>query len=491
GINSAGWILFLWPVMVIGMLTQPRYSYLSAVGVALYYVILYILTYYAGYRPLLNVELIEYRFLIKTFGFLMVLGGGGISYLNTHSFKNLLAKVQQTTEILENTQRTLEDRVTARTAELTHRARQFQAIAEFNQATTNVLDLEELLEMACRLISERFEYYHVGIFLIDKLGEWADLRAVSSPGGQRMLDRGHRLRVADQGLVGYVARTGRARIASDVGTDIVWVPNPDLPDTHSEMALPLETQGRIMGVLDIQSHYSEAFDQSDIEVLQVLADTLAVVIQNTILFQESRETIDRLERYQQTEAFQAWRQSLSRRGRQIHYAYSRGESRVVEITALDQEDGFEEAAQERPYGGDLVRTVPTEEGNYLLIAPVVVQSRKLGELSFELSRPWRKDEIQLAQEVVEQLALALNNARLLEESRLRALQERARSEVVSRIRASGSVDAILRSTAQELGRILQVERSRIQLEEQEHFVSPDDFTFDKKDDAKMLKGFTE
>jgi GAF domain-containing protein len=110
-----------------------------------------------------------------------------------------------------------------------------------------------------------------------------------------------------------------------------------------------------------------------------------------------------------------------------------------------------------------VTTQVTDTGQHLLLAPIRIQNRNVGVLSFEKSAPWAEEQIQLARFVVEQLDLALDNARLLEETRLRANQERARSDIVGRVRAMTSTDAILRNAARELGLALQVERSRIQL----------------------------
>jgi GAF domain-containing protein len=107
--------------------------------------------------------------------------------------------------------------------------------------------------------------------------------------------------------------------------------------------------------------------------------------------------------------------------------------------------------------------VRQQDGRHLLLAPVRVRERTLGLLTFEAARPWTDEEQRLAGTVVNQLGLALENARLLEDTRRSALQERARSEIVSRVRSSVHMDAILRSAAQELGRALKVERARIQL----------------------------
>ncbi|HNM36401.1 MAG TPA: GAF domain-containing protein, partial [Anaerolineales bacterium] len=141
---------------------------------------------------------------------------------------------------------TLEERVRERTAELEiankvneKRALQFSAIAKVMNAISSIQTLDELLPLVAKVISEEFNFYHVGIFLLDSRKELAVLRASNSEGGQRMLARNHSLSVGQTGIVGYVTATGQPRIALDVGADSAYFDNPDLPNTRSEIALPL------------------------------------------------------------------------------------------------------------------------------------------------------------------------------------------------------------------------------------------------------------
>jgi GAF domain-containing protein len=304
------------------------------------------------------------------------------------------------------------------------------------------------------LIAEQLDFYHVGLFLLDANDDWVTLHAASSEGGQQMLARSHRLRVGQEGIVGYVAETGLPRFAFDVGEDQTWFSTPELPETRSEMALPLISSGRMIGVLDIQTREPAAFDEEDVARFRVLAGTVAVAIDNVELFEDMQETLARLERYQEQDAVRAWRQALSRRNMSVDYAYASG--RVREGVGAEIPD--EEVREE----GRVVQE-ETEDGRHRLVAPVYVSGQRLGSLTFERSGAWSDDSLRLVESVVGQLDLALNNARLLEQTRLQANQEAARGEIVGRMRALTSTDAILRSAAEELGRALQVERSRIQL----------------------------
>jgi len=205
--------------------------------------------------------------------------------LTDRDVEMLLAVADQAAVALENA-RLLE--------ETERRAAQLAAAAEVARDATAILDVDQLLDETVHLISEQFGFYHAGVFLVDEPGEYAVLHAASSAGGQRMLERGHKLAVGKVGIVGYVAGTGEPRVALDVGEDAVFFDNPDLPETRSEMALPLISRGRVIGVLDVQSTETAAFSEEDVTTLQTMADQLAIAIENARLYQEAVHTAERL-----------------------------------------------------------------------------------------------------------------------------------------------------------------------------------------------------
>jgi GAF domain-containing protein len=150
------------------------------------------------------------------------------------------------------------------------------------------------MNQTVQLISSYFGYYHAGIFILDDVREYAVLQAANSEGGQRMLARGHKLRIGQVGIVGNVADIGVPRIALDVGDDAIFFNNPDLPLTRSEIALPLKARGQVIGVLDVQSIDEAAFSNDDVETLQVLADQVALALDNARLLKESRDALEEL-----------------------------------------------------------------------------------------------------------------------------------------------------------------------------------------------------
>ncbi|MFV9674852.1 MAG: GAF domain-containing protein, partial [Anaerolineales bacterium] len=183
---------------------------------------------------------------------------------------------------LNSLYQSLEDRVEERT-------RQVRTASEVARDAVAIRDVESLLSETVNLITSRFGFYHAGVFLLDRERENAVLRAASSEGGKRMIEKGYSLSVGKVGIVGFTTGTGKPRIALDVGEDQVHFANPDLPETRSEMALPLQASEQIIGALDVQSKDPDAFDDEDILVLQTMADQLAVAIENARLIGELTE----------------------------------------------------------------------------------------------------------------------------------------------------------------------------------------------------------
>ncbi len=215
---------------------------------------------------------------------------------------------------LETLRADLERKVNKQVTEL-------KASAQVGRAAASIYDQKQLMSEVAGLISTQFGFYHAGIFLIDEAGEYSILQAASSEGGKRMLSRGHKLPVGKVGLVGFVADKGEPRIALDVGKDAAFFNNPDLPQTRSEIALPLKVGGEIIGVLDVQSTEPSAFADEDVEVLQLMADQVALAIQNTRLLEESRRAVQELENLYKEQVRQDWNKKL--RYKTLAYQYNR------------------------------------------------------------------------------------------------------------------------------------------------------------------------
>jgi GAF domain-containing protein len=166
------------------------------------------------------------------------------------------------------------------------RSIQLQTAAEVSRAAGSILEPDELTQQVVDLVRERFDLYYVGLFLVDKDAEWAVLRAATGNAGRLQIEQGHKLNVDGESMVGWCVANARARIAQDVGKETTRFVNPLLPETRSEMALPLISRGQVIGAMTIQSAQAAAFSEDDISVLQTMADQLANAIQNARLFDQ-------------------------------------------------------------------------------------------------------------------------------------------------------------------------------------------------------------
>ena len=222
-----------------------------------------------------------------------VTSGDEIGTLGT-AFNSMTTQLKDLVDTLESRVRDRTQQLAIQNESLQLRTRQLQTVAEVARNIVSTREVDRLLNQVTRLVSDRFGFYHAGIFLLDENGEYAVLRAANSAGGQRMLDRQHRLRVGQVGIVGYVTGSGEPRIATDVGDDAVYFNNPDLPETRSEMALPLKLGGMIIGALDVQSKESNAFTEDDITLFTTLADQISVAIENANAYEISQQTVEEM-----------------------------------------------------------------------------------------------------------------------------------------------------------------------------------------------------
>ena len=174
---------------------------------------------------------------------------------------------------------------------LKHRNVQLQTAAEVSKSASTILDPEELMNQTVNLIQKHFNFYYVGIFLVDKASEYAVLRAGTGEAGRQMLEAGHKLITGGESMIGWSVANAQARIALDTGKEAVRFDNPYLPETRSEMALPLISRGQCMGALTVQSTEEAAFSEQDIAVLQTMADHLAIAIGNARLYNAAQREI--------------------------------------------------------------------------------------------------------------------------------------------------------------------------------------------------------
>ena len=413
-------VLFLGFIVMTGLLFSPR----AGVYVTLALVTLAIMLYFGWERS----DLLDLARLTAIF---MVVVSIVITGLQTfqQEFSRTQQSARETLETLRTERYNLEQRVEERTAGLTRKTDQLRATSYIARKTAEVQDLATLLNTVANLVTDQFGFYHTGIFLINEAGDEAVLQAASSEGGARMMERGHALAVGTQGIVGYVAAQKKPRIALDVGEDAVFFNNPDLPMTRSELALPLLVHNRVLGILDIQSDKPQAFGVDDIDVLQTLADQVAIAIENARLLDESQATLSQLEALTAVRTRDAWSQKLREKNRVFTYT---------------------------PLGLRAVKLDPTQ--GQTLTVPLMLRGQKIGNISIARrgdSGMTRRDE-ELIAEVASQAGLAIDNIRLLEEATQRANQEQIVGQLASRFSQSLDTDTLLQTAVRELAQLSDV-----------------------------------
>ena len=166
-----------------------------------------------------------------------------------------------------------------------------ESSANIGQAMSQILDMDDLLTRSVHLIRDQFAFYHVQIFLVDKETEIAHLVASTGEIGQRLLERQHSLEIGSQSVIGRVTQLGEPIVTHDTDDDVLHAQNELLPNTRSELALPLINNNEIIGALDIQSTRSNVFDLTDIQALQVMAIQLTTAIQNARLFEQQQRSL--------------------------------------------------------------------------------------------------------------------------------------------------------------------------------------------------------
>jgi GAF domain-containing protein len=243
-----------------------------------------------------------------------------------------------------------------------------------------------------------------------------------------------------------VAATGEARISLDTGTDAVHFNNPFLPNTRSEMALPLKVENNLIGVLDVQSDQPQAFDANDVAIMQILADQLATAIERTRLLQQVEQNLSDLERAYGQFTHEGWK-TLAESNLLSKIGYRFDNIRIQPITETSQ------IGDQALQTGNLIMHKDTSGNNQVAI-PIKLRGQTIGVVSANLKDGYTQTTISTLQLAIERLALSLESARLYEEARQRADREQAIAQVATTISSASEFDAILRTTVEEVGKVL-------------------------------------
>ena len=322
---------------------------------------------------------------------------------------------------LEALQGTLEQQVAERT-------RQLAASNEVGRVASTSLDPQELLARIIPLLDTQFGYYFAAIYLLDPSGKWAELKEATGEVGNLLKQNRHRLEVAGKSMVGTAIRERAPRIAQAASDEKQRLDNPLLPYTRSELALPLVAGNRVLGALNVQSSKEADFGPQVIETLKNMAGQVAIALENARLFQEAQEVIREMRAIQKQYLLEGW-------------------------------TGFSEDNKSLEYRlGDEV-----DENSKKMETPIHLRDQTLGQITLEQGEEWTAEQQNLVDAVAAQAAVALENARLVSETRQIAVRERMVAEINSRVWQAATIDSVLQTVVKELGRRLDASSATVEL----------------------------
>lgn len=367
------------------------------------------------------------------------------------------------------------------------KALQLETAAEIARDISGSLNLDELLSKTVQLIRERFDFHHASVFLLDQPGEFAIVREATGEAGAQMKRQGHKIGVGSKSIVGYVTGKGESLVVNDTAKDVTYYPNPLLPDTRAEAAIPLRIGDRILGALDVQSTLPYAFHEDNLRSLQILADQLAVAVENTELFAETQEHLSQHRLLHHITSSAASGTTLEEaldsavNGLQV----TLGGDRVM-ILLLDQDRTQLEVKASIGYAEDISRKKfevgagvtgwvaahrralrlgdVREDSRYIQISantlsemaiPLIYRNELLGVINVESEQAdaYSENDEEMLGTLGGSLAAVIANARLVEQIRAQSERERLIGEITEKIRRSTDIQSILHTTASEISRV--------------------------------------
>lgn len=356
----------------------------------------------------------------------------------------------------------LEQRVADRTRDLEGQTTRLRVTAEISRDVASSRALSDLLERSAQLIRDRFGFGHTGIFLLDNNREYAVLVASPTEAGKQMLANNYQIRVGETGIIGRVSASGEPRVSRDTEVDASYLKNPLLPNTRSEMALPLRAENRVIGVLDIQSEIPNAFNDDDVSIMQILADQLAAAIERTRLLQEVERNLQELETTYGQYTHDNWR-NVAEETLKGKIGYRFDNIRIETATELPDigRESLEKGTTITANGNQ------AQAGRLSSVAiPIKLRGQPIGVITLKLKEGYPEETISTIEQASERLASALESARLYEEARLRADREQAISQIATAISSSSGYEEILQTTVREIGMSLRDTEVSIQILDQ-------------------------
>lgn len=443
GIRSAVAKTYLLVILMAGLLMGAR----GAVIFGLLSVFSSFAAYYAETHGLIAMPHVvsglgDYFVLIAVFALMALLLSFALSSIATgfQRARQAASELAERNRELEQAHRSLERRTFI-----------LQVVTDVSTDIAEMLDPEELVHRVVDVVCERFSLYYVGLFLVEEqdesLARFAVLRAGTGDAGREMLAANHRLMVGGDSMIGQCVATGEARIELDVRSAMRRYANPLLPETLSELALPLRSRGRVIGGMTVQSREVEAFADEDVTVMQTLADQVAAAIDNARLYTEAQEAAELSQRIVRRYVEESWDTLIEQEAVVSDYRYATKQAESAEDLWLPTT--AEAVRQQDP-------VIDNNSSDALLTVPLVQNEVVIGVVNLRRpgGEPWDADELALAQAVGQQMTQALENRRLFQVARERARRERVLRQTTDRVRSQANLDTVLQVAAQEMRRVV-------------------------------------
>ncbi|HEY86016.1 MAG TPA: GAF domain-containing protein [Chloroflexi bacterium] len=386
---------------------------------------------------------------------------------------------------------TMTGRIRENIGDLEKYARQIETVVDVSHRLTAILDLSDLLHQVVNLIKETFGYYHVHIYLLED--ETLLMAEGYGQAGAEMKRQEHNIPLtAPRSLVARAAREGQIITVENVRDDPDWLPNPLLPETHSEMAVPVILGGKTVGVLDVQSEKVGGLSATDEDALRPLADQVASAVRNARAFAQAQDALNEAQELQRLYTSEAWEQfsvvhpTTDYEVRQPtllplqeistpEAAAALQRKQTVDLRmdgngsagAADRASSPEDAAPEEAQDPD---------GNIenALATPLRLGDQIIGVLGIRDDNPerrWTKDEITLIEAVSEQMSLAIENARLFDNTRQRAAREKTVADMTQQVWSSDRLEEVMQTAVEQLGSKLNASKVIVQLGTKDELLS--------------------
>jgi GAF domain-containing protein len=337
-----------------------------------------------------------------------------------NSIQSSLVKQKSLTKDLENERAGLEKKVAKSTLDIERRIVQIKTASDIARSISSLQDPQILLQQIVDQILEKFGLYYVGVFLVEE--NQAVLKAGTGEAGKKMIQAGHRLQIGGSSMIGWCIANRMPRIALDVGNEAMRFNNPNLPDTRSELALPIRSRDVVLGALTIQSREPAAFDENDIRVLEGIADSLAIAIENSSLFLNIQSNLDEIRSLNQAYLMQGWNDAIAIHG-DFRYTFNGNHKE-------------------------------TSEANNLIQVPLTLRDQVIGQITLETSQnTLTPDDLEFVEAITVQTALALENARLIYETQRKAYQEETVNRLSGEFSRGLNIEEILTTAVKEISQL--------------------------------------